>query len=90
MFNQLAEVAVPAKHTHTLIVTDVSKKQRLLSDYIRGLDSFGLLLDELSFGVDCKQASVGDSHLLVGVHVLQKEGAEVMTRLGKFWIFLSV
>lgn len=42
----------------------------MVSDYIRGFVSFGLLLDELSSGVDCEQPGVRDSHLLVGVRIL--------------------
>lgn len=65
-------------------------KTTLLSEYIRGLVSFGFLLDELSFGVDCEQAGVRDSHLLVGVCVLQKKGAAVMHTHLRNVIFLSV
>lgn len=53
-----------------------------MSDYIRGFVSFGLLLDELSPGVDCEQPSLRDSHLLVGVRVLEKRGAAVRQKSG--------
>lgn len=61
-----------------------------MSDSIRGFVRFGLLLDELPFGVDCEEASVGDSHLLVGKCVLQKKSAAVMQTDLRHVIFLSV
>lgn len=61
-----------------------------MSDDIRGLVGFGLLLDELPFGVDREQASVGDPHLLVGKCVLRKKRAAVMQTDLRNVIFLSV
>lgn len=60
----------------------IQRNQKRVSDYIRGFVSFGLLLDELSSGVDCEQPSLGDAHLLVGVRILQKRGAAVRQKSG--------
>lgn len=38
--------------------------------YLRGLVALGLLLDQLSLGVDCEDPTHWNSHLLIGKHIL--------------------
>lgn len=40
---------------------------------LRGLVAFGLLLNQLSLGVDCEDPANRDSNLLIGKHILQRE-----------------
>lgn len=44
-----------------------------ISAYLRGLVAFGLLLDQLSLGVDCKDPTQWDTNLFIRKSILNRD-----------------